>query len=519
VRRLDALETLGSVTVICSDKTGTITENRMRVVETWVPTKGKSDEQQREDEALLILIAASCNRARLPDLGDPTEIGLLKYAEEKNIDPIPFDEEEVPFTSEEKYMRTRHGDRSFLKGAPEKIIDLTHEPDREEIMKAHDDMATEGLRVLAMAVMENGKVRFVGLMGMEDPPRPEVVNALKEAHEAGIRTIMITGDNLQTALAIARKIGIGSTGVDGATIESWSPAKMREMVKTVAVYARVSPVHKLKILEALEHNHQIVAMTGDGVNDAPALKTAHVGVAMGRDGTQVAREASSLVLTDDNYATIVSAIREGRRIYDNIRKFVFFLVQTNLGQLMLITLCVALGLPLPLLPLHILWINLMTDGLPALALGMEREEPGIMKRPPRSPKENIFTGEWLYLLFIATFACGATFLVFLWALNRFDDIQQVRAITFTFSIFLEIMLAFVSRSRSPLWRIGFFSNPWLIGACIIPIILQLAIFLSPVRAIFEVSALSMNHWWMLAGIVVGGFVVLELLKTMMKRSH
>lgn len=517
VRRLDSLETLGSVTVICSDKTGTITENRMKVVEAWVPLRGRSKDQQEEDELLMIQIAASCNRARLPDLGDPTEVGLLRYAEERGVDRLPFDEEEVPFTSEEKYMRTRHGERSFLKGAPEKILALTNDPDAEEIEEAHQSMAKEGLRVLAMAVMEGGNIRFIGLMGMEDPPRAEVTAALAEAHTAGIRTIMITGDNLQTAQAIAKHVGIGHEAVDGATLDTWSPAKLRTMVRTVSVYARVSPVHKLKILQALQQDGEIVAMTGDGVNDAPALKTAHVGVAMGRDGTQVAREAASLILTDDNYATIVSAVREGRRIYDNIRKFVFYLVQANFGQLMLITLCVLLGLPLPLLPLHILWINLMTDGLPALALGMEREEPGLMKRPPRPPSENLFTGEWAYLFYIAAFACGSTFIVFLWALLRFEEIESVRAITFTYSIFLELMLSFVSRSRVPITRIGLFTNTCLVWACAIPLALQIGILLTPVRSIFEIGMLSVELW-LLLGLVAGiGFAILELSKLLMNR--
>jgi len=512
VRRLDSLETLGCVTVICSDKTGTITENRMKVVRTWVPLEGRTAQQQKQDEALLIQIAASCNRARLPDLGDPTEVGLLKFAEEKGVERLPFDHEEVPFTSEEKYMQTRHGERSFLKGAPEKILALSHDPDKNEIESVNLAMARDGLRVLAMAVMDDGKIHFVGLMGMEDPPRHAAIPALKEARGAGIRTMMITGDNLETAIAIAQRVGIGKNGVDGNTIDTWSPAKMREMVKTVSVYARVSPVHKLKILQALQHNGDVVAMTGDGVNDAPALKTAHVGVAMGRDGTQVAREAASLILTDDNYATIVVAIREGRRIYDNIRKFVFYLVQANLAQLMLITLAVILGLPLPLLPLHILWINLMTDGLPALALGMEKAEPTIMSRPPRSTKENLFTGEWGYLLFIATFACGVTFLVFLWALNQYDDLHQVRAITFTFSILLELILALISRSRFPLWKIGYFGNPWILGACTIPFVLHLVILATPLRDAFEITTLNGDEWLKVGLAALGSFVLLELAK-------
>ena len=510
VRRLDALETLGSITVICSDKTGTITENRMTVTETWVP-KG-------EEESVLVEAVASANRAQLPQLGDPTEIGLLEYAVKKSVKRLPIDDEEVPFTSEEKYMRTRHGDVSYLKGAPEKIAVLCALTSDHQLFAENARLAEKGLRVLAAAVSENGKTpRFLGLIAMEDPPRAAVSAALKEAVHAGIRTVMITGDNIDTAKAIAHKVGIKGDAADGRMIDSWSPDVLREKVKTVSIYARVTPEHKISICRALQDNGEVVAMTGDGVNDAPALKAAHVGVSMGKDGTQVAREAASLVLADDNYATIVSAIREGRRIYDNIKKFILYLVQANFAQLMLISITVTLGLPLPLLPLHILWINLMTDGLPALALGMEEEEKGIMNRAPRRLSEHLFAGDTARLILTSSAVCGLTLIVFLWALNRYDSLEQVRAMTFTFSIVIELLLAFYSRSRHPFWRTNLLGNKWLIGAALIPFFLQVPLIYTPISSVFEITAMQAYQVLFVCAAAVLGFVFLECTKIADKR--
>lgn len=519
VRRLDALETLGSVTVICSDKTGTITENRMTVTDIW--------SADQSDEALLVEIAASCNRAQLPNLGDPTEIGLLEYARKKNVKRLRIDEEEVPFTSEEKYMQTRHTSSglsvtpvSFLKGAPEKIAALCGLKKDHPMWSRNERMAELGLRVLACAYADknNDQPRFVGLIAMEDPPRAAVAAAMREAADAGIRTIMITGDNVDTAAAIAKRVGIKGDAVTGATLDAWSLEELRDKVTTVSVFARVSPEHKIRICRALQDNGEVVAMTGDGVNDAPAIKAAHVGIAMGKNGTQVAREAASLILADDNYATIVAAIREGRRIYDNIKKFILYLVQANLAQLMLISIAVILNLPLPLLPLHILWINLMTDGLPALALGVERAEPGIMRRPPRRLKEPLFAGDTARLILASSTVCGLTFIIFLWALHAYDDMQQVRAVTFSFSILIEIMLAFYSRSRYPIWKIGFFSNKWLLGAAIIPLFLQLPLLYTPLKTVFEITSLNLREWLIVVLLCTGGFLFLEMAKGLGQRS-
>ncbi len=511
VMQLDSLETLGSISVICSDKTGTITENRMKVRETWVPDAG-------EDEVLLVQIAASCNRAQLPNLGDPTEIGLLRYAKDKGVERLDFDEEEIPFNSDNKYMQTRHGSRSFLKGAPEKILALCEGADVGLITEQGHAMALRGLRVLAMAIVEKKDIRFVGLMGLEDPPRDAVQPAMKEAHAAGIRTVMITGDHADTALAIARQVGIQGGVMDGAMLDTLSPAELRKTVLTVSVYARVSPSHKIAILKALQSHGHVVAMTGDGVNDAPALKAANVGIAMGKDGTQVAREAASLVLTDDNYATIVKAIREGRRIYDNIRKFILYLVRANVGQILLFTVTVLLGLPLPLLPIHILWINLMTDGLPALALGMEEAEPDIMKRPPRPEREQIFTGIWSHLLIASLVSSGITFALFLWALAQGDTLEHARTMVFTFSILFEILLAYHSRSILPVWMIGIFTNKWLNLSALLPFVLQLLFIFTPLRSIFGITHLGGADIALLLVLGIAGFLYLEITKLIFMKT-
>ncbi len=506
VRRLDALETLGSVDVICADKTGTITQNSMTVVETWVIEDGEKD-----DDKLLAQIAASCNRAKLPNLGDPTEIGLLVYAQNLGVKRLDIDDEPVPFTSEEKYMKTKHGDKFFFKGAPEKIASITGHKEKE-ILNHNEKFAVKGLRVLACAVEENGKTRFVGLIAMEDPPREGVNISIKEAIDAGIRTMMITGDNLQTAMAIAAKVGIKGEAMEGRDLDKLSNDKLKKVVEKTSVYARVSPENKLQILKCLQDNGHIVAMSGDGVNDAPALKGAHVGIAMGKVGTEVAREASAIVLADDHYSTIVKAIAEGRRIYDNIKKFVVYLLRANFDELLLILTVIVLGLPLPYLPIHILWINLMTDGLPALALGMEKAEKDIMKRPPRSPNEHLLCGEWGRLVLAGVVAFAAAFLLFLSEISIGNPIEEARTVTLTMGILFELMLAFSIRSRRPIWEIGFFSNKYLIGAISVPIILHFFLLYTPLNEVFHLYPLPVTEW--IKAIVIAGSCMLglELLK-------
>jgi P-type Ca2+ transporter type 2C len=511
VRRLSALETLGSVSVICADKTGTITQNKMKVVQVSLASEA--------DKSLLLQIIGSCNHAQLPDLGDPTEIGLLAYAEKEGAKREEIDAEEVPFSSEDKYMQTHHEGRSYLKGAPEKIVELCDEVDAGTVLKQNEAMATKGLRVLACAVQEKGVTRFVGLVGMEDPPRRTVKAAIAEAKKAGIRTIMITGDNIVTAKAIAKKVGIEGEAMMGEELNDMTAKELSRRLEKVSVFARVSPEHKLLILEALEHTGHIVAMSGDGVNDAPALKGAHVGVAMGKNGTEVARTAASIVLADDHYATIVSAISEGRRIYDNIRKFVLFLLRANFDELLLIATTIILGIPLPYLPIHILWINLMTDGLPALALGMEKAEPDIMRRPPRPPNEHLLSGEWGRLVIAALWAFAVAFLFYLWQLSKGVPLEEARTTTLTLAINFELLMAFTVRSHLPIWKIGFFSNKWMLGAVAIPFLLQIILLYSPLSLVFHLTPITLIEWGEIFLLAFSGFAVFEMMKLVHVRKR
>jgi len=508
VRRLDALETLGSVNVICSDKTGTITRNRMTVVETWF------DPTEQDGERLLALIAASNNRASLPNVGDPTEIALLQFAQDREVERLPIDEEQVPFSAEAKYMQTRHGNRIFLKGAPEKILELTGNRGMEQVLAENERMAGRGLRVLAAAVQESGDStpRIVGLLGMEDPPREGVREAIAEAKQAGVRTIMITGDHAKTALAIARQVGIEGDVMQGRDLDALSPEELVGRILTTSVFARVSPMHKLTILDALKRHGCIVAMTGDGVNDAPAIKGAHVGIAMGRDGTQVAREAASIVLADDDYATIVGAIREGRRIYDNVRKFILFLLRSNFDEILFISTTLLIGFPLPYHPVHLLWINLMTDSLPALALGMEPEEEDIMKRPPRPSAEHPLSGEWLRLAVATLLSFLVAFLYYVWLLWIGDPVEEARSDVVMLAIMFELFMALGSRSRYPIWKVGLFGNRWMLGAIALTAALQVLVLYTPLGSFLHLVPLMLVEWGEILLLSATGFVIFEFWK-------
>ncbi len=520
VRRLDALETLGSVNVICSDKTGTITRNKMTVVETWLIPAEDSESAQK----LLSLIGASNNRSALPNVGDPTELALLRYAQEHKVERLEIDEEEVPFTSEGKYMQTRHGTQIFLKGAPEKILELTGNLNSKEVLAANEEMAARGLRVLAAAVQEpsEDKPHLVGLFGMEDPPREGVKDSIRLAKEAGIRTIMITGDQVKTARAIAHQVGIEGEALEGKDLDALSTEELIDRVLNVSVFARVSPLHKLAILDALKRHGCIVAMTGDGVNDAPAIKGAHVGLAMGRDGTQVAREAASIVLADDDYSTIVRAVREGRRIYDNIRKSTVLLLRSNFDEIIFIPSTLLLGLPLPFHAIHLLWINLVTDSLPALALSMEPEEPDLMKQPPRPVKEQILTGYWRILIFATVSSFLVSLGYFFWKLSQGTPLPLVRTGVVTLEIVEELFIALSTRSKRPLFTIGFFGNPWLLGAIALALGIQIMALYTPLGTFLHFVPLSLEDWGIilliatLEFILIEGFKYFSLKKTSMK---
>lgn len=435
VRKLPSVETLGAVSVVCSDKTGTLTQNKMTVVRSYINGKLIEDKDILNDENKFLSMGLSlCSNAVVDEgvYGDPTEIALVEYANKMNqhkseLEKIAPRVNELPFDSVRKMMSTQHiynGKKLiFTKGAMDSIlrvashIDINGEvremsdKDKKNILMASDAMAVDALRVLALAYKYDDELKeeqlvFVGLVGMIDPPRPEAANAVSIFKKAGINTIMITGDHKTTALAIAKQLGIvadGEEALSGDEIDALTPEELQEKVKTVHVFARVSPSNKVQIVNAIKANGSIVAMTGDGVNDAPSLKNADIGIAMGITGTDVAKGAADMVLTDDNFASIQKAVEEGRGIYANIKKTVLFLLSTNIAEVLAMFIVVLMSvflnnsLPTPLIAIHILWVNLITDSLPAVALGADEKEDGIMDDMPRNPKESLFSngGYWI----------------------------------------------------------------------------------------------------------------------------
>ncbi len=527
IRRLQAVEALGSVNVICSDKTGTLTKNEMTVIKYYLHPSmffEHNHAKQKNSKSLQMLLtgAALCNDSFITmkdgnrvTSGDPTEIALAVAAFDMGIEKTVYESKmprihEIPFDSDRKMMTTVHKDQdkvlSFTKGAPDLVIrncnrymsddgqikDLTQK-DKEEILQSNTKMAQEGLRVLAIAFkevqnnhlsnLENDMI-FLGLMGMIDPPRPEVKDALEKCQTAGIKVIMITGDHKVTAQTIASELKILDrddmilTGSDLIEMDVDQLVKVMEKVK---VYARVSPNDKLKIVEALKKQGRIVAMTGDGVNDAPALKKSDIGVAMGITGTDVSKDASDMVLTDDNFASIVAAIEEGRKIFDNIRKVVYYLLSCNISEVATIFISILLRLPLPLIPVQILWMNLVTDGLPALALGVEPAEPDIMKRPPRDPKEGIMSKDVLTNIFIGGLILSLlTLFVYAWALIEHDQIELLRTMVFFTLCTGQLIHAFNSKSlRFSLFKVGIKNNPKLIIASLASFAMLIAVIYTP----------------------------------------
>jgi len=462
VRRLASVETLGSATVICTDKTGTLTTGRMEVRDVW-----------GADRHSLLRAAAACSDAELgnggaDDVGDPTEIALLRAAAGRGIQRAEIEHDaprraETPFDTARKRMSVLRADGVlYVKGAPEVMIPLCA-AGSEGALAANQEMAERGLRVLAVAVgqgeHERG-LRLLGLAGIADPPRPEAIEAIARAREAGIRTVMITGDHPATARAIASEMGILRAGDDADDV----------------IHARVTAQEKIDIVRQLKSKGEIVAMTGDGVNDAPAIREAHIGIAMGRGGTEVTREASDMVLTDDNFATIVAAVEEGRGIYDNIRKALVYLLTGNTAELALMLGASVLGLPLPLLALHLLWINLVTDGLPALTLVMDPPLPGVLHRPPRSPRERMLGWvQWRRILFIGALEAGLVLTVFLVKLQE-TDLATARGVAFSTLVFCELFRAFAARSlRLVYWQVGVFTNVPLLAVVALSALLQIAL--------------------------------------------
>ena len=523
IRKLPAVETLGSVTFICTDKTGTLTLNKMKVVQT--------DEYHglvKIDKKISLLdcaIALNHDVKQTADqtlLGDPTEIALVehfnKHHDLKELVRIQGEFSrlcELPFDSDRKCMTTVHRfNENFLvisKGAVESVeASLSADNPREDILRKAQEMASNGIRVIAYAYkilpllpepftyeMVEKDLQYAGMAGMIDPPREEVKSAIADCKTAGIQVVMITGDHPATASAIAREIGILTDKdlvLTGNELKSMPSQTFEGLVEKVRVYARVSPEQKLHIVKALQRRNHFVAMTGDGVNDAPSLKTADIGVAMGINGTDVSKEAAHMILLDDNFATIVKAVKEGRRIYDNIRKFVKYIMTCNGAEIWTIFLAPFLGLPIPLLPIHLLWINLVTDGLPGLALAGEKAEKDIMQRPPRKTNESLFAGGIGYhIIWVGLLMAGVTLSAQAWAIHNTLDHWQ----TMVFSILAFSQLGHVMAIRSErqfLFQQGLLSNIPLLGAVLLTVLLQMAVIYLPfANKLFKTEPLSLSE--------------------------
>jgi Ca2+-transporting ATPase len=559
VRRLPATETLGSVTFICVDKTGTITENQMRAESVVAP--GAPDvrpESPGEPFYSLFRAMALCTdvleRAEDGLAGDPTEVALWEAAAAHGFDVPALREEmprrfEFPFDSERKRMTTGHvvdGQIvAYTKGAPETVIPLCTTMlgldgpvtiDHDDVLAMAERIAAEGYRVMAFASRPwdsaptkasaeavEADLMLLGLVGLMDPPRAEAAQAVAECLSAGITPVMITGDHPATARAIAERVGILQPGdgsmITGADLAGLSDEELFERVDQLRVYARVDPSQKVRIVEALQARGQYVAMTGDGVNDSPALKRANIGVAMGKVGTDAAREASSLILLDDNFATIVAAVREGRRLYDNIRKFIKYAVTTNSAEVSTILLAPLLGLPLPLLPIHILWINLLTDGLPGLALAAEPAARNIMQRPPRAPNESIFAnGMWQHMIWVGLTMAGVTILIQAAAIDGGDRHWQTMVFT-TLTLAQMANIMAIRSERESLFTLGLRSNMPLLGAVLLTCVLQLAVvYIPPLNEVFNTQALSPAELAVCFAAAGSIFVAVEIEKLLVRRG-
>ena len=578
VKKLPAVETLGSCNIICTDKTGTLTKNEMTVRKLWVNNSevdvlgegyipegtfildgNRFNPAQDKHGQLLLHVSALCNSASLYEenqqwriTGDPTEAALLVLAAKSGL----YREElkriyahigEFSFDAKRKRMSTIHkhdkGVIAFVKGAPDSILDICDyiyenekvrkltNSDRKRILDINEKFAQKSLRVLAMAYkhlpekgayplehVEKG-LTFVGLAGMIDPPRAEAKEALKKCQEAGIKVQIVTGDHKATATAVARELGLvigKEKTIEGKELDKWDRTDLEQNVDKVAIYARVSPQHKLKIVKALKKKNYIVAMTGDGVNDAPALKEANIGISMGLRGTDVAKEASDIILEDDNFATIVSAIENGRGIYDNIKKFVNYLLTSNIGEVLVIFIAVLIGWPLPLIAVQILWMNLLTDGMPAFALGVDPPEKNIIKKPPRNPKEKIISKDMKYaIILVSSLMCVGTLGLFGWELIKNSPLEKARTVVLATLIMFQMARVQAVRSE---YDIKLFSNKWLILAIISSVILLLAIVYVPfLQSIFSTTNLALMDWVKILAVSLSVLVIVEIKKLISKK--
>ncbi len=548
IRKLPAVETLGSVTYICSDKTGTLTQNKMKVIELYEqPIAGLSSSLSVLQMSMALNHDVKFTESHTP-FGEPTELALVEYIIHKHT----FEKyillsnqysrvAELPFDSDRKCMTTiHHFNNKFLvitKGASESLYaTLTDEDEKSLLLNQSEEWASKGIRVLAFAYSILDKLpepftyetveknlTFAGLAGLMDPPREEAKQAIRECKTAGIRPVMITGDHPATARAIGKQIGIlddNSLSLTGAELNHLSQEDFLKQVEKTSVYARVSPEQKLRIVKALQEKGHYVAMTGDGVNDAPSLKSANIGVAMGITGTDVSKEASDVILLDDNFATIVKAVKEGRRIFDNIRKFVKYIMTCNGAEIWTIFMAPLLGMPMPLLPIHILWINLVTDGLPALTLADEKAESDIMQRPPRHPSQSIFAdGLGYHIVWVGILMAGVTLATQKYALVNHIDSWQTMVFT-VLSLSQLVHVLSIRSDRTYLFQQGFFSNKPLVGSVALTVLLQLFVIYVPfMNTIFKTQPLSLTELGICIGMSLVIFHAVEFEKFVRKQFH
>ena len=560
MRKLPSVETLGSTTVICTDKTGTLTRDEMTVVKMFVNNKvievggsgysmkGEFTHKNRlvssAKFAKMLKIGALCNDAKFEGnklIGDPTEGALIVSAAKAGLKKEELEGkatrvDEIGFESIRKCMTTQHkeGNRKivYTKGAPEAIVEMCDSylidgkkrrftrKDKKDILAKNDQFANLALRVLAFAYREGGKLEenslvFVGLQAMMDPPRQAAKEAIATCEAAGIKVIMITGDNELTAKAVGAALGLKGRSIHGSELDKVED--ITELLEDVRIFSRVNPEHKLLIVDALKKQGEVVAMTGDGVNDAPALKTADIGIAMGITGTDVAKESADMILTDDNFASIVSAIEEGRGVYDNIKKFIYYLLSSNFGEVLTVFVAILLftgdggEVIVPLLVLHILWINLVTDGMPALALSLDPYDDGIMKQAPRDPHEKIIPPTMFFsMLIMGIVMAGGTLLVFHYFI---DNLPYARTMAFSTLVMFQLFNVLNARSRTrSLFSVGVFKNLWLWGAIIVSFGLQIAVLYTPLSTYFHTVPIVAFDWIYIVGISLSVFVFMEVFK-------
>ena len=549
IRKLPAVETLGSSSVICSDKTGTLTQNKMTVTE----VRNCHGIANSEDKKFILELGTMCTDTteermdgRLGFTGEATEVAVSNAAMQAGISKsFLYDEmrriNDIPFDSKRKMMTTihRYGNkyRIITKGAPDVLLKrCTHYyqngqidsifSKKESIYEQNNQMAEKALRVIAVAYKDVEKLpetqdmeqdlTFCGLIGMIDPPREGVKEAVRTCRRAGIKTVMITGDHLQTAKAIAKELGIfkrGDLAIEGENLERMDQHELEKNIMQYSVFARVSPEHKVRIVKAFQSTGAVVAMTGDGVNDAPALKNADIGIAMGKGGTDVAKNASDMILTDDNFVTIVEAVKQGRNIYDNIKKAIHFLISTNIGEIVTIFFGLILGMKSPLLAIQLLWINLVTDSLPAIALGLEKEEENIMSRLPRNPKKSLFAdGLWWKIIIEGTMLGMFTLLAFSIG-NRLYSVEVGRTMAFITLGMLELVHSFNIKSEESIFKIGIFENKYLILALILGVLLQvIVVIINPLAEIFSLVPLNGIQWLYTILISIAPIPIVEIQK-------